>query len=313
MIRSLRPTDAIAFIQFRKADPVDCAVTSGGYPASSPGIGSFLNRSADLYYREPTWALIERSRIAGLVSVTVGSGNAKWEIYHLIVDTGSGFRRVVHELLEHVSAVGAEDRVPVVHLRLDTASPAVQPAIDSRFVHYAHEDVFFLGPARTDDPQVIEGIRRREPTDDLALFRLLCALRPVAARQYEGLTLREWQKIDGWVGAPIGLRRLDVSSRRDFVVQMGDSIVGWIQVDRRHNTIRIELDATARQNMDAVFEFSRSQMDVNSPARWVVRNHQEWLGGELERRGSRQVSSHLLLARPLAIRIEEPELVPMRA
>jgi hypothetical protein len=60
--------------------------------------------------------------------------------------------------------------VPVVHLRLDTASPAVQPAIDSRFVHYAHEDVFFLGPARTVDPQVIEGIRRREPTDDLALF-----------------------------------------------------------------------------------------------------------------------------------------------
>ena len=33
-------------------------------------------------------------------------------------------------------------------MRLDVASPAVQPAIDSRFVHYAHEVVYSLGPAK---------------------------------------------------------------------------------------------------------------------------------------------------------------------
>ena len=313
MIRSLRPTDVISYLQFKKADPVECAVTCGGLPASSPSISSFFNRSPGLYSPRPTWALIERGRIAGIISVTVGSGNAKWDIYHLLIDAGSGFRRVVHELLEHVSVAAAEERVPVVHMRLDVASPAVQPAIDSRFVHFAQEVVYSLGPAGADRPQAIEGIRRREPTDDLGLFRLICALRPAAARQYEGLTLREWKKIDGWVYAPIGLQRFQVSSRRDFVVQIGGSVAGWIRVDRNQNTIRIELDSEARDGIDAILEFAGEQMDVKSRTRWVVRNHQEWLGDELERRGSVQVSSNLLLARPLAVRIAEPELVPMRA
>ena len=313
MIRSLRPTDVMHYLRFQKADPVGCAVTCGGQPASSPGIGSFFNRSHGLYSPRPTWALFERGQISGIVSVNVGSGNAKWQIYHLLVDAGSGFRRVVRELLEHVSVTAAEDRVPVVHMRLDVSSPAVEPAIDSRFVNFAEEVVYSLGPAGTENPQPIEGIRRREPVDDLGLFRLICALRPAAARQYEGLTLREWQKIDGWSRAPIGLRRFQVSSRRDFVVQINDSLAGWIRVDRSRNTIRIELDAEARAGIDAVLEFARGQMDVKSRARWVVRDHQGWFGEELERRGSLQVSSNFLLARPLAVRIAEPELAPMRA
>jgi hypothetical protein len=73
------------------------------------------------------------------------------------------------------------------------------------------------------------------------------------------------------------------------------------------------LDSEARDGIDAILEFAGEQMDVKSRTRWVVRNHQEWLGDELERRGSVQVSSNLLLARPLAVRIAEPELVPMRA
>ena len=160
---------------------------------------------------------------------------------------------------------------------------------------------------------MVEGIRRREPTDDHGLFRLICALRPAAARQHEGLTPREWQGIDGWVHAPIGLQRLQVSSRRDFVVPIGGSIAGWIRVDRNQNTIRIELDAEARERIDVILDFALGQMAVKSRARWVVRDHQEWLGEELERRGSLQVSSNLLLARPLAVRIAEPELVPMGA
>lgn len=313
MIRSLRPTDVIPYLQFQKANPVGCAVTCGGHSASPPSIGSFFNRSPGLYSPRPTWALFESGQMSGIVSVNVGSGNAKWQIYHLLVDAGSGFRRVVQELLEHVSVMAAEERVPAVHMRLDVASPAVEPAIDSRFVNFAEEIVYSLGPARTENPQTIEGIRRREATDDLGLFRLICAMRPVAARQYEGLTLREWQKIDGWIHAPIGLRRFQVSSRRDFVMQIGGSIAGWIRVDRNRNTIRLELDAEARVGIDAILEFACGQMDIKSRARWVVRNHQDWLGNELERRGSLQVSSNLLLARPLAVRIAEPELVPMRA
>ena len=313
MIRSLRPTDVFSYLQFRKSDPVDCAVTCGGHPASSPSLGSFFNRSPGLYSPRPTWALFERGRIAGLASVTVGSGNANWEIFHLHVDAGSGFRRVVQELLEHVPVMAVEERVPVVHMRLDVASPAVQPAIDSRFVNYAQEVVYSLGPARADGSHAVDGIRRREPADDHGLFRLICALRPAAARQYEGLTPREWQKIDGWVHAPIGLQRLQVSSRRDFVVQIGESIAGWVRVDRDRNTIRIELDAEARERIDAILDFAGEQIVVKSRTRWVVRNHQEWLGTELERRGCLQVSSNFLLARPLAVRIAEPELVPMRA
>ena len=151
-------------------------------------------------------------------------GPLVWQIKSLYVPGSGAFEldETMALLAREAGAAGA------VHLncRAPEGSAVLDAAKRAGFVHSRLEFLYQL-PAG-DDPRdgsvqsvaAELGLRRRAPTDDMAIFRLYSASTPVEVRTHSGMTLDEW--VSG-IESPS-------NSAQEYVLEGESQIEAWIRV-----------------------------------------------------------------------------------
>src|SRR5579875_1067856 len=199
MIRALRPTDILAYVDFCRqvAGPLADGKNERLPPISA--LRSFWGHSLAIEPGRESWVQIEHGRISGLVTTKHREGVDVWQIDQLLILPSADAGRTCMRLLEHLLAAAADEGIQKVFLRLTTADPALEWASRVGFFQYCTEYVYYLDEVPTfAHPAVDSHLRQRRASDHQALFQLYCAAVPFRVRQAEGMTLHEWRWTDGW-------------------------------------------------------------------------------------------------------------------
>lgn len=312
MIRALRPTDLPAFLTFRRRAPDNDALVGPAFRAGRLGINELIGRSLALQPGRETWVQIEHGQIFGVVSVHARFGTDVWDVDRLMIAQSVDAERACARLLDHICEAAVEEGVQKIFLRLDAASSWMQAARQAGFVHYTSEQVYVLPQLQPVTRPTVPGLRPRRPADHQALFQLYSASVPIQVRQIEALTLQEWRWTDNWGLVSTALRRGLTRRRRDLVVQNGDGIEAWLQIELHNRTLRLLTDP--REAVDATLLLTRglAELPPGRPVVFPVREHQGAVAGPLEELGFHPGESQALLARTLTVRIPERRLVPAR-
>ena len=81
MIRALRPTDVLAYLEFRGLVPGNEALLGADGAMIPPDLRGFFGQSLALEPRRETWVQIENGHIIGLVSAKARYGADIFEEY----------------------------------------------------------------------------------------------------------------------------------------------------------------------------------------------------------------------------------------
>lgn len=315
MIRALRPTDLLAFVDFCRQVSGALADGSIGPLPAIPTVRSFWSHSLALEPGRESWVQIEHGRISGLVTAKHREGADVWHIDQLLILPSSDAGRTCTRLLEHLLTAAADEGIQKVYLRLTTADPAIEWACRVGFFQYCTEYVYYLDEVPTfAHPAAVARLRPRRASDHQALFQLYCAVVPFRIRQAEGMTLHEWRWTDGWqirhLGFPLPFR---TSRRQDYVVEAMPRLNGWLQIDRRRRRVSILTNPNEMPDVDGLLRVGLAQLGPGRSADCVARDYQPDVISALEEHHFREVGHYSLLARALAVRIPEAKLVPIRA
>ncbi|MBI4318127.1 MAG: hypothetical protein HY675_06530 [Chloroflexi bacterium] len=313
MIRTLRPTDLVAYLSFRgRAGPNEALLRPNDTPTNS-SLKGFITRSLSIDPRCESWLQIQDGRIDGLVGARSRFGSDIWDIDQLIClshESGTIYRA----LLRHLTTAASEEGVQKIFLRVMAGSSAVEAARSTGFFQYAVERVYQLGSLATRVRSAAPALRPRRRADHHALFQLYCSVVPVVVRQVEGMTLQEWRWTEGWGMRPPMNWRMDLPrARRDFVLEKDLALSAWLQVKPRFNTIWSLLRPEEQAEVPGIIRYGLSQLASGKPAYCTVREYQTFLEPVLQGEGFELIAEQALLARVLAVRVQEPRLVPMRA
>ncbi len=314
MIRTLRPTDIVAYLGFRsKAGHNEALLRPGDSPSKS-SLRGFLSRSLSLDPRRESWLQIQDGRIDGLVGARSRLGTDIWDIDQLISATHQRGGQVYANLLRHLITAAGEEGVQKVFLRAMLQSPAVESARLTGFYQYAVERVYRLPCLRPYPHSPVFPLRPRRRADHHALFHLYCSVVPVVVRQVEGMTLQEWRWTEGWGLRPPVNWRVDLPrTRRDFVLDRESGLGAWLQIRAGARSImtlmRVEEEPDARE----MIRFALNQLRQGKTVYFPVREYQSFLEPILREEGFELIAEQALLARALAIRVYEPKLLPIRA
>lgn len=152
------------------------------------------------------WVADDGGRVVGVAEGQPMAGPRAWSLRRLWADPEAHWP--VAELLEQVSAAAGGHGARRVFLRLASDSSLVKAAVNAGYVAAREETLYtHQGPAQRSAPTAEGIVRRRQPADDLALFRLFCSTTPVTVRSAMGMTLEEWrdaneldpQRAEAWV------------------------------------------------------------------------------------------------------------------
>lgn len=152
------------------------------------------------------WVADHGGRVVGVAEGQPMAGPRAWSLRHLWADPDAHWP--VAELLEQVSVAAAEHGARRVFLRLALDSSLLKAAVNAGYIAVWEETLYaHQGHAQGSAPRAEGIVRRRQPADDLALFRLFCAATPVTVRSAMGMSLEEWrdanesdlQRAQAWV------------------------------------------------------------------------------------------------------------------
>lgn len=315
MIRALRPTDLLAYVDFCRQVAVARTEDKTEASTANPTVRSFWSQSLALEPGRESWVQIEHGRISGLVSAKHREGADVWQIDQLLIVPSSDSGRTCLRLLEQLLTAAADEGIQKVFLRLRVADPALEWAQRAGFFQYCTEYVYTLPEVPTfAHVTVVAHLRPRRASDHQSLFQLYCAAVPFRVRQAEGMTLHEWRWTDGWqvrhLGFPLPFR---AARRQDYVVENAPRLSGWLQVDRQSRRVGILMNPGEAPDVDGLLRFGLARLGPGGLADCIVRDYQPTVLASLEDHHFREVKHYSLLARTLAVRIPEAKLVPIRA
>lgn len=304
MIRSLRLTDIAALLLFLGKSPVDEARTRDRFIGKKGGLLSaipLLKGSLIPGDRRCSFVYSDRGLIRGLVCLSRCRGPSVWSIEYLLL--APGHERLCIDLLGRLSFAGAEIRAERIFLRLDSVSPSVDMAKQAGFNHYLTEFLYCLEEVRQVEPLGLSLVLRPKcSADEHGLFRLYSTATPLQVRSAEGMTLQEWQQG----------RDRDASS--ELVFEGGNEISAWLRI--RQNRMAGQFDIVTELGpveLGQLVNCSLAMLKGRRPIYCLAPEFQQKLRCVLEEQGFHQVAAYTCMSKQLAVRVHEPQLVPLRA
>lgn len=312
MIRPLHPTDMPSYLAFARG-----ACYGEDLELCEPGptprsLWSFLWRSLAIDVPNHTWIYTQNRSIRGLVEIRNRRGAAVWEVERLLGLQSADTECILGNLLEHLAAVGGEEGVQKIFLRLPSASPLLPVARRAGFFAYTVERLYRGIGARPEPTD--SAPRPRRGFDHLALFEHYSRTVPLRVRQAEAVTLQEWRWLDGW--QPRRQFRLNLPrARRDYVVECDGQVRAWLNVDpaRRIARLSLEKPVVGPQQADALLSYALAQLPADGAVYIPVREYQSGLEASVQRLGLPLVGENTLLVKVLTVRVPERRLVPVGA
>lgn len=310
MIRSIRPTDFASFLAFLRKGNVNDAKTGRNLGRNDRGlfsVGRFFKEWLSLDENRYTWIETSRGRIRGLISVRSRPSPINWQVDSLILDRGSDCLDICLRLLEYVSAVGSENGIHKVFLRVEKESPLKEVARQAVFLPYKTELLY----ARAAQPGAIlstpgDRVRPKRPADDINIFHLYSAAVPGHVRQAEAMTFDEWKAITK--------KHLSLSAQQELVIERDGSVAGWLRVrqGRQANSFDILTLPQQEETMEELLNHCLSILDQKRPTFCLVPEYRDDLRRALEERCFGLMGEYSSFVKQLAVRIRQPRLAPAR-
>ena len=294
-IRSITVADAIRIAALRGPDWVinPWGAASGGRRLFSPA--RFLSEYLRPRPRGAAWVTGNGLKGTALASAKPRAGPTAWIMDHLVTpryDVGP-----CCELLEEVAIHAGHRGAERLFLQLLDDDQLVDMARSSGFVPCAQVLLFTLsGQGTLLDMTSVAGLRKREPSDDLSLFRLYSATTPADVRSGIGATLVQWKD------AQEPLRR----STQELVLEERDGIKGWLRLDlhRKWATARLSIQPGWEGDIIALVALAQKESESRILC-WEVPESDGTLRLVLERAGFEATGSYWLFIKLLAVRVKE--------
>ena len=307
MIRSLNRADLLSFLIFARHAPPNQAVTR-----NSLGKGSIFSPEAVLEHwlplngRRHTWVFEGDGRIDGAISVKGGPSPTAWKIDYLQV---SDEEQCV-SLLETASADASERGVRKLFLNLDSANPLVNGARRAGFLSYNKDYLYRHSGERVHFAAATPPsyrLRTRTPTDDFGLFRLFNAAAPTPVRTAEGMTMEEWREsrdYGSWL-----------EQQRDFVLEIEGNLAAGLHINaaRGGGCFEIVFHDLEADGLEWLVRYALRYLDGKSPILCTVPAFQGRLSDILEDSGFERVAEYTASVKENAIKVKQPQFVPMQA
>jgi hypothetical protein len=186
---------------------------------------------------------------------------------------------------------------------MDSSSPAVDMAKQAGFSHYLTEILYRLDDVRqTEPPERPLALRSRSSADEHGLFRLYSTATPLQVRRAEGMTLQEWSQ------------SRDSDAMRELVWEKGGEISVWLRLGLGGMSGRFSiLTELGADDLGQLVSYSLVALRGRRPIYCLTAEHQVQLRRVLEERGFYQIAEYSCLCKQLAVRVCEPQLVPLQA
>ncbi len=303
MIRSLHLTDTPALLIFL-----------GKSPANEAKVRDKLTtREVELLAAAPllraclisddskcSFVCVHQGFIHALVSLKMCRGPAAWMIDRLLLSPGR--EEVCSDLLERAGFAGDKIQAERLFLRLDCSSPAVEMAKQGGFNHYLTEYLYYRGQVRQTEPQASLTLRPKSGADEHGLFRLYSGAAPLQVRSVEGMTLQEWSQ------------SRDKDATWELVLEKEGQISAWLRIRLGRTAGRFEIvSEPGAKELEQLVDYSMAALKGRHPVYCLVPEYQQQLQRILEEKGFSRVASYACLSKQLAVRVREPQLVPLRA
>ena len=316
MIRSLYPIDLLPFLFFSRHALPNQAIAKDSLAKRSPFSPEvFLEHWLPLRGMRHTWVSGEGGRLSGVVSVRPCAAPTVWQVDYL----QAGDEEHCIALLDMVSTAAAKREVRKLFLRLPTASPLIDGARRAGFSCYTKDYLYrYVGErgqraAEAPEPYLL---RPKSRSDEYGLFDLYNAAVPLPVRTAEGMTLEEWQESrdqGSWL-----------VQHKEFVLLFRShpsplpnegSLVGWLRVNAARGTgcFDIMFHQLEEAGLEWLVNYGLMCLDGKSPIVCVAPASQERLLRLLEELEFEKVAQSTKMVKELAIRIEEPSLMPVQA
>ncbi len=303
MIRSLQLTDIPALLLFLARAPKNEARTRDRLGSREIELLSALPLlkgcliSAD---KQHSFVCVHGGFIQGLLCLRRGRGSGAWFVERLFLERGHEDK--CYDLLDRLGYAGGEIKAERVFLRLDSSSPAVEIAKQAGFNHYLTELLYRLDEVRESVPDSLPELRPKLAVDEHALFRLYSASTPLQVRSAEGMTLQEWCQSRG------------NNAGKELVQEQAGGITAWVRISHSGAAGRFEICAAPGSNdLEKLVDYSVTLLKTRRPVYCIAAEYQDQLRRILEERGFYQAGAYACLSKQLAVRVSEPQLVPLRA
>jgi hypothetical protein len=191
--RTVLPTDLLALVSYNGRSYKNEAWTRErvGSEASQNTLGLVLDQFLAFARGRSAWISVRRQRLQGLVGARQRGGRTAWEIDYLI--DARPDKDAVGGLLECAIAEVGKSGAEKLFLRIESCSE-IEPVVRSAgFLPY-QEEVLYARQPRLDKANSVAAVamRRVEPADSYALFRLYNSATPEVIRRSEAATFGEW-------------------------------------------------------------------------------------------------------------------------
>ncbi|HLF78581.1 MAG TPA: hypothetical protein VJB57_13955 [Dehalococcoidia bacterium] len=190
--RPVLPTDLLALVSYNGRSYKNEAWTRERLGADESGntLGLVLDQFLAFARARSAWISVRRQRLQGLVGARRRGGRQAWEIDYLI-DATPG-RDAVLGLLECAISEAGNSGAEKLFLRLDSGSELLTVARRAGFMPYQEELLYAKQQGTGNKEQEPSALRRVEPSDSYALYRLYNATTPEVTRRSEAATFAEW-------------------------------------------------------------------------------------------------------------------------
>ena len=251
--------------------------------------------------KQCSFICVHRGFIQALVSLRRCRGPGAWMVERLLMSPGQ--EALCFDLLERLAFAGGKLKAERLFLRLDSSSPAVEMAKQAGFNQYLIEYLYCLEESRQTKPTESQLILRpKSSADEHGLFRLYSAAAPHQVRCAEGMTLQEWSQ------------SRDRDATRELVLEKGGEISAWLRIRMGRTAGRFEIvGELGAEELGELVDYSLSALKGRHPIYCLMPEYQQQLRRILEERGFYRAMAYSCLSKQLAVRVHEPQLMPLQA
>jgi len=251
--------------------------------------------------KQCSFVCVDRGFIQALVSLRRCRGPRAWTVERLLLSPGQEAH--CFDILERLAYAGGKLKAERLFLRLDSSSPAVEMAKQAGFNHYLTEYLYCLEEERLTEPTESRLVLRpKSSADEHGLFRLYSAAAPHQVRCVEGMTLQEWSQ------------SRDRDATRELVLEKEGEISAWLRIRMGRTAGRFEIvGELGAEELGALVDYGLAALKGRHPVYCLIPEFQQQLRHILEERSFYQAAAYSCLSKQLAVRVHEPQLVPLRA
>jgi hypothetical protein len=311
LVRTLRPIDVVALASFqRRAGGTE--ITAHNWPRVEPESGQlpyFSLVTGSVAHRpggHRSWVAEHSGRLVGLAVSRPRAGGLVWDVSHLHADPGED--SVAADLLEQIAACAGSHAARRVFLEAPSGGRGHDVARRAAFERFTSSELYMLSPGFKVERTDLFEARPRLRADEQTVFQLYMAAVPAPVRAAEAMTLEEWGALYP------GRKRWQPSfagSRQQYVLELGTSIVGWLEVifGQRSQFMELLVHPRYEDAADRLLRYAVLQVSPKAPVYIVAREYQPYLTSALQRAGFHLAAQHELFVKLLAARVREPRLV----